>query len=205
MGDKGAIGQSTATKIRDGKIVTPNSYFKLMKWLEKEKETMPLFYYARQSSLATKEGAKLWHLSLKKVGRAVDAQQLAEVIAEKSSLTPGDVHNVIRNLMTVMRSQLLNSRTVRLDGLGTFTMKARTRGKGVTKSEDVNPNQVTALRCQFTPEYTRPAAIGTTRALLQGVEFEKWTGVVTDGKDDAGDGGNSGGGSDGDQGENPLG
>ena len=27
---------------------------------------MPLFYYARQSSLATKEGAKLWHLSLKK-------------------------------------------------------------------------------------------------------------------------------------------
>ena len=47
---------------------------------------MPLFYYARQSSLATKEGAKLWHLSLKKVGRAVDAQQLAEVIAEKSSL-----------------------------------------------------------------------------------------------------------------------
>lgn len=87
---------------------------------------MPLFYYARQSSLATKEGAKLWHLSLKKVGRAVDAQQLAEVIAEKSSLTPGDVHNVIRNLMTVMRSQLLNSRTVRLDGLGTFTMKART-------------------------------------------------------------------------------
>ena len=31
-----------------------------------------------------------------KWGRAVDAQQLAEVIAEKSSLTPGDVHNVIR-------------------------------------------------------------------------------------------------------------
>ena len=52
---------------------------------------MPLFYYARQSSLATKEGAKLWHLSLKKVGRAVDAQQLAEVIAEKSSLTPEPV------------------------------------------------------------------------------------------------------------------
>ena len=160
---------------------------------------MPLFYYARQSSLATKEGAKLWHLSLKKVGRAVDAQQLAEVIAEKSSLTPGDVHNVIRNLMTVMRSQLLNSRTVRLDGLGTFTMKARTRGKGTVKAEDVNPNQVTALRCQFTPEYTRPAAIGTTRALLQGVEFEKWLEAAVDG-------GTSGGGeSDGGEEEDPLG
>lgn len=163
---------------------------------------MPLFYYPRQSSIATKkEGAKLWHLSLKKVGRAVDAQQLAEAIAEKSSLTPGDVHNVIRNLMAVMRAQLLNSRTVRLDGLGTFTMKVRTRGKGVAKEGDVNPNQVTALRCQFTPEYTRPAAIGTTRTLLQGVEFQKWTGKVTDDKETPDDGGGTGG----DDNENPLG
>ena len=82
-------------------------------------------------------------------------------------------------------------------------MKARTRGKGVANEKDVNPNQVTALRCQFTPEYTRPAAIGTTRALLQGVEFEKWTGKVTD---EGENGGNTGGeGSDGDENENPLG
>ena len=122
---------------------------------------MPLFYYARQSQIATKEGVKTWHLSLKKVGKVVDTQLLAESIAEKSSLTPGDVQNVIRNLMSTMRMHLLNSRTVRLNGLGTFTMKARTRGKGVVKSEDVNPNQVTALRCQFTPEYTRrlPSAL----------------------------------------------
>ena len=157
---------------------------------------MPLFYYARQSSLKTKEGVKTWHLTLKKVGRAINSQMLAESIAEKSSLTPGDVHNVVRNLMSTMRQQLLNSRTVRLDGLGTFTMKARTRGRGVAKEEDVSPNQVTALRCQFTPEYTRPAAIGITRALLQGVEFEKWTGTA--GKQDAGDDGEDGE-------ENPLG
>ena len=113
---------------------------------------MPLFYYARQSQIATKEGVKTWHLSLKKVGKVVDTQLLAESIAEKSSLTPGDVQNVIRNLMSTMRMHLLNSRTVRLNGLGTFTMKARTRGKGTEKAEDVNPNQVTALRCQFTPE-----------------------------------------------------
>ena len=56
---------------------------------------MPLFYYARQSQIATKEGVKTWHLSLKKVGKVVDTQLLAESIAEKSSLTPGDVQNVI--------------------------------------------------------------------------------------------------------------
>ena len=141
---------------------------------------MPLFYYARQSQIATKEGVKTWHLSLKKVGKVVDTQLLAESIAEKSSLTPGDVQNVIRNLMSTMRMHLLNSRTVRLNGL-------------------VNPNQVTALRCQFTPEYTRPAAIGTTRALLQGVEFEKWLEAAVEG-------GTSGGGeSDGGEEEDPLG
>ncbi|MCD8182345.1 MAG: HU family DNA-binding protein [Bacteroides sp.] len=167
---------------------------------------MPLFYDVRQSQIATKDGVKTWHLSLKKVGKTVDTQLLAENIAEKSSLTPGDVQNVIRNLMTTMRTYLLNSRTVRLNGLGTFTMKARTRGKGVNKPEDVNPNQVTALRCQFTPEYTRPAAIGTTRALLEGVEFVKYAGAASEGSAD--DGGNSGdntGGGDDDQEENPLG
>mgnify|MGYP001156398536 CR=1 FL=1 len=168
---------------------------------------MPLFYKAVQSPIANKAGAKLWHLNLVKAGGTVATQQLAEVIAEKSSLTAGDVQNVVRNLMSVMREYLLNSRSVRLDGLGTFTMKACTRGKGVESADKVSPNQITALKCRFTPEYTRSAALGTTRALWQGVEFEKWTGVngsAGDGEDpDDNGGGNSGG--DGGLDENPLG
>lgn len=161
---------------------------------------MPLLYYARQSQLKTKEGVKQWHLVLKKVGRPVCLQQLGEMVAEKSSATPGDVHNVIRNLMSVMRMQLLNSRSVRLDGLGTFTVIARTRGRGVDKAEDVSPNQVNSLHFMFTPEYTRSAALGTTRAFWQGVEFEKWTGKGTAaGSEDTGsdDTGSDGTGSDG--------
>ena len=60
---------------------------------------MPLLYYARQSQLKTKDGVKQWHLTLKKVGRAVSLQQLGEMVAEKCSATPGDVHNVIRRLL----------------------------------------------------------------------------------------------------------
>lgn len=150
---------------------------------------MPLFYRAIQSPLATKEGVKKWHLSLVKVGKTVGLQDLAEKIAEKSSLTPGDVHNVVRNLMTAMRDELLNSRTVRLDGLGTFTMRARTRGQGAETAKEVNPNQVTALMCHFMDEYTRPAALGTTRALLKGVAFEKYDKKSSPGAEgDAGEG-----------------
>ena len=149
---------------------------------------MPLIYKPYQATLANKEGQKLFYPRLVKIGRTVNTQKMAELIAEKASLTAGDVHNVIRNLMSVMREQLLNSRTVRLEGLGTFTMKARTQGRGVESADKVNPNQITALKCQFTAEYTRPAAIGTTRALLQGVQF-----VHADLLKSMTDGGNPGG------------
>ena len=132
---------------------------------------MPLFYRAVQSPMANKAGAKLWHLNLVKTGVTVTTQQLAEVIAEKSSLTPGDVQNVVRNLLSVMRRYLLDCYTVRLEGLGTFTMKVRSQGKGVETEDKVNPNQITSVQCQFTPEYFRPIAVGTTRALTQGLSF----------------------------------
>ena len=76
-----------------------------------------------------------------------------------------------RNLMSVMREQLLNSRTVRLEGLGTFTMIAKAGGKGVVLESKVSSSQIVSLRCQFTPEYTRSADGVTTRALTSGVEF----------------------------------
>ena len=82
---------------------------------------MPLIYKPYQATLANKEGQKLYYPRLVKFGKMVNTQKMAELIAEKASLTAGDVHNVIRNLMSVMREQLLNSRTVRLEGLGTFT------------------------------------------------------------------------------------
>ena len=157
---------------------------------------MPLFYKAVQSPIANKAGAKLWHLNLVKAGGTVATQQLAEVIAEKSSLTAGDVQNVVRNLMSVMREYLLNSRSVRLDGLGTFTMKACKRGKGVESADKVSPNQITALKCRFTPEYTRPAAIGTTRALTQGVQFLHADLLKNDTSEEGPSGGGSGEGED---------
>lgn len=48
---------------------------------------MTLFYKAVQSTMVTKAGGKKWHLNLVKIGKTVSTQQLAEMIAEKSSLT----------------------------------------------------------------------------------------------------------------------
>ena len=122
---------------------------------------MPLIYKPYQANIANKAGQKLYYPRLVKFSKMVNTQKMAELIAEKAS----------RNLMSVMREQLLNSRTVRLEGLGTFTMIAKAGGKGVVLESKVSSSQIVSLRCQFTPEYTRSADGVTTRALTSGVEF----------------------------------
>mgnify|MGYP003623322699 CR=1 FL=1 len=131
---------------------------------------MSLIYKPIQSTIKNKAGEKTWHLSLVKTGNTVTTQTLGEKIAVISSLTPGDVHNAFRCLPIVMKEELLNGNSVKLEGLGTFTLKARTRGKGVATANDVNPSQITALNCLFTPEYTRMGDT-ITRSLTTGAQF----------------------------------
>lgn len=159
---------------------------------------MALIYKGYQGSIPNKEGKKLYYPRLVKTGEIVDTQKLAKLISEKSTLTEGDVHNVVRNLMSVMREQLLNSKSVKLDGLGTFTMIARAGGNGVETLDEVSSTQITKLHCRFTPEYTRSTSSETTRALTEGatyIRLDKLTGTSLSTQDDdeteSGSGGNS--------------
>ena len=158
--------------------------------LTQKLQCMPLLYKGLQSNLASKDGKKKWHPRLVKFRRVVDTQRIGEMIAAKSSLTPGDVHNVVRNIVDVMSDALLNSRTVRLDGFGTFTVIANASGNGVDSSKEVSPSQINRLKIQFTPSATRTSG-GTTRAMFNGVEYERWEGagtsMVVDGEDGTGD------------------
>ena len=47
---------------------------------------MPLIYKPYQATLANKEGQKLFYPRLVKIGRTVNTQKMAELIAEKASL-----------------------------------------------------------------------------------------------------------------------
>jgi predicted histone-like DNA-binding protein len=144
---------------------------------------MPLLYKALQNTRPSKDGKNKWHLRLMKFKKVVDTQKIGEMIAAKSSLTPGDVHSVVRNMVDVMSNALLNSQTVRLDGFGTFTVIAKTSGNGVDSPEKVSPSQVNYLKIQFTPSCTRTSG-GATRAIYNGVAYERWdgesAGVVAD-------------------------
>ena len=52
---------------------------------------MPLIYKPYQATLANKEGQKLYYPRLVKFGKMVNTQKMAELIAEKASLTACDV------------------------------------------------------------------------------------------------------------------
>jgi predicted histone-like DNA-binding protein len=110
---------------------------------------MALIYKAFQSNLMDKQGRKLYFPRLVKAGAPVSTQKIAGLIAERSSLSAGDVHNVIRNLMSVMREQLLNSKSVHLEGLGIFSMVVHANGAGVETAEEVSSRRITRLRCRF--------------------------------------------------------
>lgn len=155
---------------------------------------MTLFYKSRKSNIESRDGKKKWHPCIIKMGATVETLEMANEIAEKSSLTPGDVQNVVTNLMNVMRKHLMNSKSVRLDGLGTFTVIARSKGKGVDTEKEVNASQIADLRIRFTPSYTRNSIKGTTRAMFSEIEFAKWEGKANEDNEDSEDDKEPGGG-----------
>lgn len=170
---------------------------------------MALIYKPVRSSIASKDGLKRFHPRLIKVD-TVDLSTIAEEITEVSAVSSGDVHSVITNLMSSMRTHLLNSNSVKLDGFGTFTVIAHSNEQGVEKEEDVSASQINRLVIRFMPEYTRTALSGKTTKFYDGVTFrsladmeaelknngvvnpdEKETGDTSSG-DDSGDTGDSG-------------
>ena len=152
---------------------------------------MPLFYKPTQAAMPDKEGNNLWFPCLVKTGYMVDLDVLANRLCEYSNVMPGEVHNVVRNLMSLMITELQNGNSVKLNGMGTFTLKIRARGNGVLTADEVNPSQITGLRCMFTPEYFRPSGLSTTRAIERGVVF-KHINTMKHGYDSSSNAGNNG-------------
>lgn len=137
---------------------------------------MALNFRAHQSSLETKDGKKLWYPILVKDSGMITIEQLGKKISEKSTLTIGDVYNVIHSLISEFNSGLMNGHSVNLEGFGSFTVIARASGKGVEDPADVNASQIKSLRVQFTPSFKRTPMQGVTRAMFEGVTFQRWSG-----------------------------
>lgn len=130
---------------------------------------MPVIYKSQQSSLPTKEGKKLYHPRVVLTGN-VSTNQIAREIAELSSLSTGDVKNVLDNLVSVMTRHLQASESVSLDGLGSFRYTLNSSGHGVETASEVSATQAT-LMVRFQPASTRNLdGSQATRSLVTGAK-----------------------------------
>ncbi len=139
---------------------------------------------------------KLWYPRSITVGKPVETQELANRIARESTVSPADVHAVIRAMPQVMMDFMKESRAIHLEGLGWFRYTTLSTGKGVATREEVSSNQITGLRVHFTPDRTRNMQGGYDRSLIadEGITFMEWLGkdsdetqIPDDGEEDGGD------------------
>ena len=107
-------------------------------------------YYARAKSLET-----------------LNTRKLAQHIAEHGSIyTPDIVYGVLEKFRSCLIEMLLNSKKVKIEGLGTFYCTLTTKGE--LKKADFKPNKdVTALHIRFLPETAAEQNISSKEFLKQ--------------------------------------
>lgn len=116
-----------------------------------------------------------WYPRLVTIGKPATTQEIAERLARESTVSPADVHAVLRALPHVMAEIMAESRSVSLDGLGSFRYSVQCGGKGVDTPEAVSSDQIVGLRVQFTPAREKKGT-GFERSLVGNVSFTEWLG-----------------------------
>lgn len=99
---------------------------------------MSVLFKGRRSSLPNAEGQKLYYVQLVNNGN-IGIDEIAAKIELKSSLTQGDVLSVIRNLLQIMQDAFKDGKSVKLDGLGSFFLVARSNGNGSPHKKPAQP------------------------------------------------------------------
>ena len=127
-----------------------------------------------------------WYGRTKNV-ETLNTRKMAQHIAEHGSIyTPDVVYGVLEKFRSCLLEMLLNSRKVKIDGLGTFYCTMQCKPGGVLKEEDFKANQsVEALHIRFLPEQEAENNI-SSREFLKKAEFGNQGGNTGGGDDNGG-------------------
>lgn len=95
-----------------------------------------------------------------------DLKKVAQRIEDLSSLSRGDIMNVLDNLQRVVAQELVRGNSVRLGLLGSF--RPSIRAKGVPLAKDVTPELIKSVKVVYTPSTEVRAQLS-----VQQLRFEK--------------------------------
>ena len=95
-----------------------------------------------------KDAAPKYYAKMQASG-SVDFDTLAQEISYATTLTDGDVSNVLRALVTQLKKHLADGKIVKLDGFGSFQFQIS--GKGAATEKDYRTSLIQKVRIQFKP------------------------------------------------------
>lgn len=81
------------------------------------------------------------------LGKSVNLKFMVDKIHERSSLSRGDVRSVINNFVEKLKEQLLEGKSVNIEGLGVFSLSLRSKGEMTEK--EVTAKSVSSVKICF--------------------------------------------------------
>lgn len=106
---------------------------------------------------------KKWYANPVKSG-TVTQKNLATQISGRSSLTAGDVANVLQNLVELLPQELIKGNSVQLGDFGTFRLSFSSEGTDTEK--EFNTEKIKGIKVLFTPS-------SDFKRVLSEMKFEK--------------------------------
>ena len=139
-----------------------------------------------------------WYARLKSI-ETLTMTKMAKHISEHGSVFTEDVvEGVLKKFKACLLEMLLDSKKVKIAGLGTFYLTAECTKGGADKEEDFNVNEhLSALHIRFLPDQTQEDNL-SSREFIKKAEFVNVKSLLSSGKtedegDDEENGGETGG------------
>lgn len=98
-------------------------------------------------------------------------KKLAEIMQANCTVKYSDILTVLTELGEVMKNELLNSKPVKIMGLGTFRVSLRSRGCADLNTFNIK-NSIVGARVRFYPETYKDPVLGkNVKPMLAGIKF----------------------------------
>ena len=154
-----------------------------------------ILYEVKRNQNSYSQAYGKWYAQIKSL-ETLNTRKLANHISEHGSIyTPDVVYGVLEKFRTCLVEMLLESKKVKIEGLGTFYCTLENQKNGSLKKEDFNVNKhLKALHIRFLPEQTTEENI-SSREFLKKAEFINIDSLVKSDESENGGSGTSGNGS----------
>lgn len=130
-----------------------------------------ILYEVKKNQNAHSAAFGKWYAQIKNL-ETLNTRKLANHISEHGSIyTPDVVYGVLEKFRSCLVEMLLESKKVKIDGLGTFYCTLENQKNGAKKKEEYIPSKhMKALHIRFLPEQTTEENI-SSRTFLKKAEF----------------------------------